>query len=75
MSCPVCDAASAFCQENEANDQILLKCEHCGEIAFSSTAYIEVGSLSPLEKKLLKEYCRTRYKSGQVICHATLKGL
>jgi transcription elongation factor Elf1 len=72
MTCPVCSSSTAVCQEKAGNDQITLKCGKCGEITFSSAAYIKLASLGSFEKELIQEYCRTRYKSGEVIYDVTL---
>ena len=75
MNCTVCDSPSAIRQEEKANDHIVLRCEKCGEVIFTSTAFIELESIGSFKKKQLQEYCRVRYKPGQVIDHATLGSL
>jgi|ERR1700674_510554 hypothetical protein len=56
MKCPLCKATDAGLREEP--DVWHLHCTVCGNLRFTSTAYVEVGSLTDHDKSLLAEYCR-----------------
>ena len=74
MKCPLCNSSPAVMSKPSGVDRVQLQCPTCGNVEFSETAWVELGSLSQDEKARLKNYIQKSSASGHVyITHELIR--